>query len=67
MFVVSVLDNGEQRTFVSEGLKILDRVVYATIGGARRQFSLAEILDIIPVDKDTAKDPADGRLAAVLQ
>lgn len=54
MFVVSVLDNGEQRTFVSEGLKILDRVVYATIRGQVQQFSLSEVLDVVPVEPKRA-------------
>lgn len=49
MYVVAVLDNGEQRTFLSEDLKILDRVVYATICGKHKQFTLSEVLDIVPV------------------
>lgn len=49
MYVVSVMDNGNQRTFVSESLKILDRIVYATISGSQREFSLADILDIVPI------------------
>jgi len=50
MYVVSVLDNGEQRTFVSDDLEIVDRVVYATIRGTPKQFRLSEILDIVSVD-----------------
>jgi hypothetical protein len=58
MYVVSVLDNGDQRTFVSESLKVLDRVVYATISGSEKRFLLSEVIDIVPVGA------APGKMAA---
>ena len=50
MYVVSVLDNGDQRTCVSENLKVVDRIVYATICGSSKQFLLADVVDIVPVE-----------------
>ncbi len=49
MYVVSVLDNGDLRTFVSASLKVLDRVVYAMIGGSEKRFLLSQVVDIVPV------------------
>jgi hypothetical protein len=46
MYVVAVLDNGEQRTFLSEELKILDRVVYANV------------VDIVPIDEGPKRPKA---------
>lgn len=65
MYVVSVLDNGDQRTFVSENLKIIDRVVYATICGAPKEFMLSEIVDIVPVDAKPSKE-STARLRSAL-
>jgi len=67
MYVVSVLDNGDQRTFVSESLKILDRIVYATICGTSKQFLLADILDIVPVDAMSAKTPSARNITSQVQ
>lgn len=67
MYVVSVLDNGDQRTFVSESLKILDRIVYATICGSPKQFLLSEILDIVPVDAKPGQKPTTRNLSARTQ
>lgn len=67
MYVVSVLDNGDQRTFVSENLKILDRIVYATICGASKQFLLADILDIVPVEAMAAKTPSARNITSQVQ
>jgi hypothetical protein len=67
MYVVSVLDNGDQRTFVSENLKILDRVVYATICGSSKQFLLADILDIVPVDAMPAKAQSMRNITSQIQ
>jgi hypothetical protein len=58
MYVVAVLDNGEQRTFLSEELKILDRVVYATICGKQKQFVLADVVDIVPIDEGPKRPKA---------
>ncbi|MFB9949091.1 hypothetical protein ACFFP0_09550 [Rhizobium puerariae] len=57
MYVVSVLDKGDQRTFLSENLKIIDRIVYATISGVPKEFMLSEIIDIVPVDAKPEKEP----------
>ncbi|MBW6420878.1 hypothetical protein KX729_05440 [Rhizobium sp. XQZ8] len=67
MYVVSVLDNGDQRTFVSENLKILDRIVYATICGSSKQFLLADILDIVPVDAMSTKTPSMRNITSQVQ
>ena len=67
MYVVSVLDNGDQRTFVSESLKILDRIVYATICGTQKQFLLSEVLDIVPVDAKPGKPASTRNLASQVQ
>jgi hypothetical protein len=67
MYVVSVLDNGDQRTFVSENLKILDRIVYATICGTSKQFLLADILDIVPVDAMPTKTPSARNITSQVQ
>jgi len=67
MYVVSVLDNGDQRTFVSENLKILDRIVYATICGASKQFLLADILDIVPVDGMPSKASSVRNITSQVQ
>lgn len=64
MYVVSVLDNGDQRTFVSESLKILDRIVYATICGSPKQFMLSEVVDIVPVNAKPTKKLTAGNLSA---
>lgn len=65
MYVVSVLDNGDQRTFVSESLKVLDRVVYATISGSEKRFLLSEVIDIVPVGSAPAKVAAKVAAKAV--
>ncbi|RWX78700.1 hypothetical protein EPK99_08895 [Neorhizobium lilium] len=57
MYVVSVLDNGDLRTFVSQSLKILDRVVYAVVRGSEKRFPLSEIVDIVPVSTAPTKVP----------
>ncbi|MGK6313990.1 hypothetical protein [Neorhizobium sp. DT-125] len=67
MYVVSVLDNGDQRTFVSEKLKILDRIVYATICGTSKQFSLSEVLDIVPVDAAPPRTPVIRNITSQVQ
>jgi hypothetical protein len=67
MYVVSVLDNGDQRTFVSESLKVLDRIVYATICGAQKQFLLSEVVDIVPVDAKPTKTPTTRNAASHVQ
>lgn len=67
MYVVSVLDQGEQRTFVSEGLEIVDRIVYATIRGAPKQFALSEILDIVSVDAKLRITPNVGLASLPVQ
>jgi hypothetical protein len=67
MYVVSVLDNGDQRTFVSESLKILDRIVYANICGAPKEFLLSEVVDIVPVDAQPVKIPTTRNAAAQVQ
>ena len=67
MYVVSVLDNGDQRTFVSENLKILDRIVYATICGSSKQFLLADVLDIVPVDAMPAKNASLRNMTSHVQ
>lgn len=67
MYVVSVLDNGDQRTFVSESLKILDRIVYATICGSPKQFLLSEVVDIVPVDAKPTKAPTTRNVASLVQ
>jgi hypothetical protein len=67
MYVVSVLDNGDQRTFVSENLKILNRIVYATICGASKEFLLADILDIVPVEAMPTKTPTTRNTTSRVQ
>lgn len=67
MYVVSVLDNGEQRTFISDDLEIADRVVYATIRGAPKQFRLSEILDIVSVDAKLKIAPHDSLSGSLAQ
>ena len=67
MYVVSVLDGGDQRTFVSESLKILDRIVYATIGGTPKEFMLSEIVDIVPVNSKPVKEATAHTRAALVQ
>lgn len=64
MFVVSVLDNDQQRTFVSENLKILDRIVYATIRGKVREFSLLDVLDIVPIESKTVQPRREPAMPA---
>jgi hypothetical protein len=65
MYVVSVLDNGDLRTFVSESLKVLDRVVYAIIGGSEKKFELSEVVDIVPVGAAPSKAEPKLRPQAV--
>lgn len=67
MYVVSVLDNGDQRTFVSESLKVLDRIVYATICGSAKQFQLSEVIDIVPVGAAATKTPTTRNLSSQVQ
>jgi hypothetical protein len=62
MYVVSVLDNGDLRTFVSASLKVLDRVVYAMIGGSEKRFLLSQVVDIVPVG--TAPSRVAAKVAA---
>ena len=67
MYVVSVLDNGDLRTFVSESLKVLDRVVYAMISGCEKRFLLSEVVDIVPVSSAPTKAAEPRVLSTMLQ
>ena len=67
MYVVSVLDNGDQRTFVSENLKVVDRIVYATICGSSKQFLLADVVDIVPVEAARGKMPTARNITSQVQ
>jgi hypothetical protein len=52
---------------VSESLKILDRIVYATICGSPKQFLLSEVVDIVPVDAKPTKAPTTRNAASLVQ
>jgi hypothetical protein len=67
MYVVSVLDNGDQRTFVSENFKVVDRIVYATICGSSKQFLLADVVDIVPVEAARGKMPTARNITSQVQ
>jgi hypothetical protein len=64
MYVVSVLDNGDLRTFVTASLKVLDRIVYTVIGGAEKRFLLSQVVDIVPVATAPSKLAAKAAVEA---
>ncbi|WP_283195096.1 hypothetical protein [Rhizobium sp. AN80A] len=46
MYVVSIVDRGEERNFLATAITFADSHVNATINGAERMFELCHLIDI---------------------
>ena len=53
MFVLAIDTNGEQRRLLADCFKVLDRTLYASISGEQRDFKLADVIDIVPVEEES--------------
>lgn len=49
MFVVSMLDSGEERNFLAIGLTLKKDVAFVDVGGEKHQFPIADIIAILPI------------------
>ncbi len=49
MFVLSVLDNGDERNFVTEEIRILDGRALAVIGETSQSFEIDDVIDLVLV------------------
>ena len=61
MFVVSILDDGDERNFVATGLRVTHGDILIEAGGAQHLFKLGDVIDILPIDvqaPEIAKSPA---------
>lgn len=57
MFVVSILDGGDERNFLATGLTFQGESVFIDAAGVRHRFRRADILEIVSVnDADTSRD-----------
>ncbi len=49
MFVVSIIDNGDERNFVVTDVRVREIDVVVNAGGVEHVFRLADIIDILPI------------------
>lgn len=50
MFVVSMLDSGEERNFLALGLTLQKDVAFVDVGGVKHRFPIADIVAILLID-----------------
>ena len=61
MFVVSIIDYGDERNFVATDLRVDHGDILIEAGGVRHLFRLADVIDIVPIGKERveiARSPA---------
>lgn len=63
LFIVSVLDEGEERNFVAVALHISDGQVHIDVGGVEHHFELVDLIDILSVEHRRTHD-LKGRVRA---
>ncbi|WP_156408921.1 hypothetical protein [Rhizobium sp. Root708] len=49
MFVVSILDDGDERNFVATDIRISTDDIVIEAGGDRHLFRLIDVIDILPI------------------
>ena len=50
MFVLSILDKGDERNFLTSDVKLEGRYLVATVGMTSQRFAIADVIDIVLVD-----------------
>ncbi len=50
MFVLSVLDKGDERNFITSDVKLEGRYLVATVGSTAQRFAISDVIDIVLVD-----------------
>ncbi|OWK26154.1 hypothetical protein AJ87_46465 [Rhizobium yanglingense] len=50
MFVVSMLDSGEERNFLALGLTLKEDIAFVDVGGVKHRFLITDIIAILPID-----------------
>jgi len=63
LFIVSVLDEGEERNFVAVALNISGGEIHIDVGGVEHHFKLIDLIDILSVEHRRAHDIEGSRRA----
>ncbi len=56
MFVVSIMDRGDERNFLATELRLNDDMAFVDCGGVTHVFKVVDVIDIIPVSSDRKID-----------
>jgi hypothetical protein len=55
MFVVSVLDQGDERNFVVIEVRLEDNFVFFEAGSRKLRYRIADLLDVVPVEVESQR------------
>jgi hypothetical protein len=57
MFVVSVLDNGDERNFVATDVYVEANCIVFAVSGRTLRYGVADLLDVVPVERESDRSP----------
>ncbi|NKM88031.1 hypothetical protein GFL54_27795 [Rhizobium laguerreae] len=60
MFVLSVLDDGGERNFVTTSVRVEDGRIFAVVGDATRRFQIEDVIDLVLVARTDCPQRRDG-------
>jgi hypothetical protein len=56
MFVVSIMDNGNERNFVATDFRLHLSTVIIAVGAAEHVFPISDVIEVVPVRGASAND-----------
>jgi hypothetical protein len=60
MFVLSVLDDGGERNFMTTSVSVEDGRIFAVVGDATRRFTIEDVIDLVLVAHTNRPQRRDG-------